>query len=149
MGRSPPWRGMRCGFLCGGTNWRSRMCFLGYILLLCLKWSVQLLEMDEHLFKVGTPFDCWESFKDALEQYSQIRHVQFAWGDSMERYPERCFHKIVPGQPKFDFNTSSISPLYETSYKNMIFYIKQMKIMSMPQWRIVLIFLAFWYPFPK
>ena len=37
MGRSPPWRGMRCGFLCGGTNWRSRMCFLGYILLLSLK----------------------------------------------------------------------------------------------------------------
>ena len=34
--------------------------------------------MDEHLFKVGTTFDCWESFKDALEQYSQIRHVQFA-----------------------------------------------------------------------
>ena len=54
-------------------------------------------------------------------------------GDSMERYPERCFHIIVPGQPKFDFNTSSISPLYETSYKNMIFYIKQIKIMSMPQ----------------
>ena len=53
----------------------------------------------------------------------------------MERYPERCFHIIVvvPGQPKFDFNTSSISPLYETSYKNMIFYIKQSKIMSMPQ----------------
>ena len=54
-------------------------------------------------------------------------------GDSMERYPERCFHIIVPGQPKFDFNTSSISPLYETSYKNMISYIKQIKIMSMPQ----------------
>ena len=31
--------------------------------------------MDEHLFKVGTTFDCWESFKDALEQYSQICHV--------------------------------------------------------------------------
>ena len=59
--------------------------------------------------------------------------VEHAMGDSMERYPERCFHKIVPGQPKFDFNTSSISPLYETSYKNMIFYIKQIKIMSMPQ----------------
>ena len=43
-------------------------------------------------------------------------------GDSMERYPERCFHIIVPGQPKFDSNTSSISPLYETSYKNMLFY---------------------------
>ena len=55
------------------------------------------------------------------------------WGDSMERYPERCFHIIVPGQPMFDFNTSSISPLYETSYKNMIFYIKQIKIMSMTQ----------------
>ena len=54
-------------------------------------------------------------------------------GDSMERYPERCFHIIVPGQPKFDFNTSSISPLYETSYKNMILYIKQIKIMSVPQ----------------
>ena len=25
-------------------------------------------------------------------------------GDSMERYPERYFHIIVPGQPKFDFN---------------------------------------------
>ena len=22
-------------------------------------------------------------------------------GDSMGRYPERCFHIIVPGQPKF------------------------------------------------
>ena len=54
-------------------------------------------------------------------------------GDSRERYPERCFHIIVPGQPKFDFNTSSISPLYETNYINMIFYIKQIKIMSMPQ----------------
>ena len=54
-------------------------------------------------------------------------------GDSMERYPERCFHIIVPGQPKFDFNTSSISPLYETCYKNMIFYIRQIEIMSMPQ----------------
>ena len=31
----------------------------------------------------------------------------------------------------------------------MIFYIKQIKIMSMPQWCIVLIFLALWYPFPK
>ena len=51
----------------------------------------------------------------------------------MELYPERCFHIIVPGQPKFDFNTSSISPLYGTSYKNMIFYIKQIKIMSMTQ----------------
>ena len=59
----------------------------------------------------------------------------------MERYPERCFHIIAPvqtpGQPKFDFkfnsNTSSISPLYETSYKNLIFYYKQIKIMSMPQ----------------
>ncbi len=47
-------------------------------------------------------------------------------GDSMERYPERCFHIIVPGQPNSDFNTSSISPLYETSYKNMIFYFKQL-----------------------
>ena len=31
-----------------------------------------------------------------------------AQGDSIERYPEtreRCFHIIVPGQPKFDFNT--------------------------------------------
>ena len=46
----------------------------------------------------------------------------------MERYPERCFHIIIPWQQKFDFNTSSISPL-----KNMIFYIKQLKIMSMPQ----------------
>ena len=54
-------------------------------------------------------------------------------GDSMERYPERCFHIIAPGQPKFDFNTSSISPLYETSYKTLIFYYKQIKIMSMPQ----------------
>ena len=34
-------------------------------------------------------------------------------GDSMERYPERAFI-LVPGQPKFDFNTCSISPLYET-----------------------------------
>ena len=59
--------------------------------------------------------------------------INYQEGDSMERYPERCFHIIVPGQPKFDFNTSSISPLYETSYKNMIFYIKQIKIMSMPQ----------------
>ena len=25
----------------------------------------------------------------------------------MERYPEGCFHIIAPGQPKFDFNTSS------------------------------------------
>ena len=41
----------------------------------------------------------------------------FIRGDSMERYPERCFHIIVPEQPNFDFNTSSISPLYETSYK--------------------------------
>ena len=32
-------------------------------------------------------------------------------GDSMERYPERCFHIIVPGQPKFDFNTT-VKPLY-------------------------------------
>ena len=54
-------------------------------------------------------------------------------GDSMERYPERCFHIIAPGQPKFDFNTSSISPLYETSYKTFIFNYKQIKIMSMPQ----------------
>ena len=59
----------------------------------------------------------------------------------MERYPERCFPIIAPGQPKFDFNTSSTS-LYETSYKNIIFYYKQIKIMSMPQRRIVLIFLA-------
>ena len=59
--------------------------------------------------------------------------INYVLGDSMERYPERCFHIIVPGQLKFDFNTSSISPLYETSYKNMIFYIKQIKIMSMPQ----------------
>ena len=51
----------------------------------------------------------------------------FLQGDSMERYPERCFHIIAPGQPKFDFNTSSISPLYETSYKNIIFYYKQIK----------------------
>ena len=29
-------------------------------------------------FKVGTTFDCWESFKDALEQYSLTHHVQFA-----------------------------------------------------------------------
>ena len=56
-----------------------------------------------------------------------------AVGDSMERYPERCFHIIAPGQPKFDFNTSSISPLYETSYKTFIFNYKQIKIMSMPQ----------------
>ena len=48
-------------------------------------------------------------------------------GDSMERYPEGCFHIIAPGQPKFDFNTSSISPLYETTYKNIIFYHKQIK----------------------
>ena len=57
-------------------------------------------------------------------------------GDPMERYPERCFHIIAPGQPKFDFNTtitSSISPLYETIYKTLIFYYKQIKIMSMPQ----------------
>ena len=57
----------------------------------------------------------------------------FVKGDSMERYPERCFHIIAPGQPKFDFNASSISPLYETSYKNIIFYYKEIKIMSMPQ----------------
>ena len=59
--------------------------------------------------------------------------IVMVWGDSMERYPERCFQIIAPGQPKFDFNTSSISPLYETSYKNIIFYYKQIKIMSIPQ----------------
>ena len=36
---------------------------------------------------------------------------QLLWGDSMERYPERCFHIIAPGQTKFDFNTSFISSL--------------------------------------
>ena len=61
------------------------------------------------------------------------RTVYSVMGDSMERYPERCFHIIAPGQPQFDFNTSSISPLYETSYKTLIFYYKQIKIMSMPQ----------------
>ena len=63
----------------------------------------------------------------------QVLDVLSLQGDSIERYPERCFHIIVTGQPKFDFNTGSISPLYETSFKNMIFYIKQIKIMSMPQ----------------
>ena len=62
-----------------------------------------------------------------------IKQFMICTGDSMERYPERCFHIIAPGQPKFDFNTSSISPLYETSYKTLIFYYKQIKIMSMPQ----------------
>ena len=75
---------------------------------------------------------CWYLFVLVLV------HIVFSYkkllkGDSMERYPERCFHIIAPGQPKFDFNTSSISPLYETSYKTLIFYYKQIKIMSMPQ----------------
>ena len=52
----------------------------------------------------------------------------------MERYPERCFHIIAPGQPKFDFNTSSISPLYETSYKTLIFYYKQIKMTLHLNW---------------
>ena len=38
---------------------------------------LQLFEMDEPILNVGTTFDCWESFADALEQYSQTRHVQF------------------------------------------------------------------------
>ena len=55
----------------------------------------------------------------------------------MERYPERCFHIIVLVQYLLFMN--------QELYKNMIFYLKQIKIMSTPQWRIVLILLALWY----
>ena len=58
--------------------------------------------MDEHLFKVGTTFDCWESFKDALEQYSQIRHVQFACvmlvstnSDGLTTWYVMCFNAML------------------------------------------------------
>ena len=41
-----------------------------------------------------------------------MMHCLYYKGDSMERYPERCFNIIAPGQPKFDFNTSSIYLLF-------------------------------------
>ena len=92
------------------------------------------------LWIVGRGGSLWSGARWLTLEWGAVAHSGVGRGgslegDSMERYPvpEGCFHIIAPGQPKFAFNTSSISPLYETSYKNIIFYYKQIQIMSMPQ----------------